>query len=78
MPQSPRAKRSKKSPRAKRTKKSPRLQSCKERLASKIKINMIEYKDGRWKSPKQAIAVSYSQVLKKFPRCKSALRRRSK
>ena len=52
--------------------------TCKQKLASKIKINMTEYKAGRWKSPKQAIAVSYSQVLKKSPKCKSALRRKPK
>ena len=48
--------------------------SCKEKLSEKIRINMREYKEnGRWKSPQQAIAVSYSQVLKKSPSCKKSL-----
>lgn len=57
----------------KKSTRSPRL-SCKEKLSEKIRINMREYSKGRWKSPKQAIAVSYSQVLKKSPSCKKALR----
>jgi hypothetical protein len=47
---------------------------CKEKLSEKIRINMREYRKGRWKSPQQAIAVSYAQVLKKSPSCKKALR----
>jgi hypothetical protein len=30
---------------------------------------MKEYKEGRYKSPKQAIAVAYSQVRKSHPHC---------
>jgi hypothetical protein len=56
----------------KKVKRSPRL-SCKEKLSEKIRINMREYKEGRWVSPQQAIAVAYSQVLKKSPSCKKAL-----
>lgn len=48
----------------------PKSDFCKKQLQKKIKINMGEYKSGRWKSPKQAIAVSYSQVRRKFPQCK--------
>lgn len=43
---------------------------CKKKLKNKIAINMEEYHSGRWSSPKQAVAVSYSQVRKKYPNCK--------
>lgn len=43
---------------------------CKNMLKEKIKINMEELKDGRYKSRSQAIAVSYSQVKKDRPSCK--------
>lgn len=43
---------------------------CKKKLQDKIRINMEEYHEGRWVSPKQAIAVSYSQVRKKYPECR--------
>ena len=49
---------------------------CKQRLSKKISINMKEMKNGRYKSPAQAIAVSYSQVLKEFPRCKRVLKKK--
>ena len=39
---------------------------------------MAEYKRGRWVSPQQAIAVSYSETLKKFPGCKKYLRKSKK
>lgn len=39
---------------------------CRKRLSKKISINIRE---NRW-PPKQAIAVSYSQIRKKFPQCK--------
>lgn len=61
----------------KKVKRSPRL-SCKEKLSEKIRINMREYKEGRWVSPQQAIAVSYSQVLKKSPSCKKVLGSKSR
>jgi len=48
---------------------------CKKYLSKKIAINMNEYKEGRFKSPQQAIAVSYSQVKKKYPSCKKSVRR---
>ena len=35
-------------------------------LKKKIELNMREYKRGRWVSPQQAVAVSYSQTRKKF------------
>lgn len=40
--------------------------NCKCRLSQKIKINIHERKF----SPKQAIAISYSQTKKKYPLCK--------
>ena len=46
--------------------------SCRERLQKKIRTNMHEYAN-----PKQAIAISYSQVLKASPHCKPQLRRKS-
>lgn len=42
---------------------------CRKKLQEKIRINMEEYHSGRWSSPKQAIAVSYSQVSRKYPKC---------
>ena len=42
---------------------------CKDLLQKKIRINILEFKKGRWKSPKQAVAVSYSQIRKRFPEC---------
>lgn len=35
-------------------------------LQKKIRKNIEEYRRGRWVSPQQAIAVSYSQTRKKF------------
>ena len=52
--------------------------SCRDMLSSKIAINMREYKNGRFKSPKQAIAVAYAQVLKQSPGCKRVLSRKTK
>ena len=46
------------------------IEQCKKELQKKIRINMYEYKSGRYKSPKQALAVSYSQIKKKYPSCK--------
>lgn len=42
---------------------------CNDYLQKKIKTNLSEYKKGKYKSPKQAIAVSYTQTSKKYPRC---------
>jgi hypothetical protein len=50
---------------------------CKKYLQKKIRINMNEYKTGRYKSRSQAIAVSYKQVGKKHPACKRILRKKS-
>ena len=59
--------------------KSPRKKSkskCKKYLQKKIGINMSEFKKGRYVSPSQAIAVSYSETLKKFPGCKRVFGKR--
>jgi hypothetical protein len=56
-------------------KKSKKRKSCKARVSDKIRINMKEYKQGVYKSRAQAIAVSYSQILKKYPHCKKSLKR---
>ncbi len=42
---------------------------CQGLLKKKISINMKEYKTGKFVSRPQAVAVSYSQVRKSFPRC---------
>ncbi len=59
--------RKKRSSRAKR--------SCQTKLKNKIRINMTEYKKGRFSSRKQALAVSYAQVKKKYPSCKKYFKR---
>ena len=46
---------------------------CRSYLQKKIKKNMAEYKSGRYSSRAQAVAVSYSQVKKKYPACKRSL-----
>jgi hypothetical protein len=60
-------------------KRSRRLSSkkCKDHLQKKIRINMGEYKSGRYSSRAQAVAVSYAQVKKKYPSCKRYLSRKS-
>ena len=49
--------------------------SCQTKLKNKIRINMAEYKKGRFSSRKQALAVSYAQVKKKSPICKKYFKR---
>ena len=41
------------------------LGKCKQYFQQKVRQNMYEYKEGRWTSRKQALAVSYSQTRKK-------------
>jgi hypothetical protein len=69
----------KRSPRKskKRTsKKSPRKSfirtksACNQALRKKIRLNMDEYKSGRYSSRQQALAVSYSQIKKSNPYCR--------
>lgn len=66
---------SRRSPR--RSSRSPRRRSrvpkktkeCRRFLSRKISRNMDEFKEGRYSSPQQAIAVSYSQVRRRHPSC---------
>jgi Mg-chelatase subunit ChlI len=78
-------KKSKKSPKKSKTPKfgmkkskkpSKKSRKCKDRLGDKIRINMGEFKSGRYKSRQQAIAVSYAQVQKMYPACKRHLKRK--
>ena len=50
---------------------------CRNKLSNKIKINMRETKSGnkRIKSPLQAIAIAYSQIRKKYPKCSKNLKK---
>ena len=41
---------------------------CKFLLQKKIRINMGERKERKWSVP-QALAISYSQIRKKYPEC---------
>ena len=43
--------------------------NCKSLLQDKIRINMRERKDRNWSVP-QALAISYSQIKRKYPTCK--------
>ena len=42
---------------------------CKSELKEKIKINTREYNDGKFANRKQAIAIAYSQIKRKYPQC---------
>lgn len=53
-----------------------RKPTCKSSLSKKISVNMKEYKKGKWKNRKQAIAVSYNQIQKERPGCKKVLKRK--
>ena len=48
---------------------------CKSELKEKIKINMREYKEGKYNSRQQAIAVAYSVLSRKYPNCKKIFNR---
>lgn len=50
---------------------------CNSFLKRKIRKNMDEYKQGRYVSRQQALAVSYSQLKKKSPYCSRYFKRRS-
>ena len=51
---------------------------CQEKLSEKIRINMREFKKGRFQSRNQAIAISYSQVAKMYPECAKVFKRSRK
>lgn len=61
-----------------RSRKQKSKSKCKKYLQDKIRINMDEYKTGRYSSRSQALAVSYSQILNKHPHCKRSLRKSKK
>jgi hypothetical protein len=46
---------------------------CKSALKEKIRENMREYNNGRYANRKQAIAVAYSQINKKYHQCKDKI-----
>ena len=71
------SRRSKRRSKRRSPRKSP-SKKCKEHLQKKIKINMAEYKSGRYSSRAQALAVSYAQVKKKYPSCKRSLTKKRK
>jgi len=43
---------------------------CKNYLTETIKKNLKKYKEGGYKSSRQAIAASYTMTKRKFPKCK--------
>lgn len=47
-------------------------------LQSKVKKNMKEWKNGRWASQKQALAVSYSQTREHYKKIKKSRRYKPK
>ena len=54
-----------------------RMEWCKRKLQEKVAVNINEYRHKRrWVSPLQAVAVSYSQTRKNFPKCKTFLGRK--
>jgi len=53
-------------------------ETCQQRLSKKIGINMSEWKQGRYVSKEQAIAVAYSQINQEYPHCKQHLKKSTK
>lgn len=49
--------------------------ACDKYLKEKIKKNMKEYEMGKYVSRAQALAVSYSQMMKKYSSCKKYYRK---
>jgi hypothetical protein len=45
-------------------------------LKEKIRINLAEYKKGKFVSPLQAIAVSYNELRARYPSCKQVFTKR--
>jgi hypothetical protein len=62
----------------KRSKRGSLKDFCRSKLSNKIKINMKEYKQGnkKIKSAIQAIAIAYSQIKKKYPKCSRSLKKK--
>lgn len=63
---------------SKKLKKKSLKSFCRRKLSKKISINIKEMKSGnkRIKSPRQAIAISYSQIKKKYPKCIKSLKKK--
>ena len=55
-----------------------KIPKCKMLLQEQIRKNIKEYKQGRFVSRAQAIAVAYSQVSKQNPYCRRHLRKKPK
>jgi len=51
---------------------------CLKEFEKKKKINLEEYKKGKYVNNKQALAVTYSQVLKKNPKCEKYIGTKNK
>jgi hypothetical protein len=70
---------SKRSKRSKRSTVSKSVKMCRSKLSNKIKINIKEMKSGskRIKSIPQAIAIAYSQIRKKHPKCSKFLKKKN-
>ena len=49
--------------------------TCQASVSQKIKRNIKEFEKGRYKSPAQAIAVSYSEISRERPGCKRVLKK---
>ena len=47
----------------------PLEKKCNKLFKKKLSTNLGEYKKGRYQNYKQALAVTYSQVLRKDPKC---------
>jgi hypothetical protein len=47
----------------------PLEKKCLKNFNTKLGTNLSEYKKGRYTSYKQALAITYSQVLRKQPKC---------
>ncbi len=47
----------------------PLEKKCNKLFKKKLSTNLGEYKKGRYQNYKQALAITYSQVLRKNPKC---------
>lgn len=63
----------KKSVRKSRRKSVRKSKKCQQNVSKKIAINIDEFKEGRYVSKSQAIAVAYAQVKKRHPECEKYL-----
>ncbi len=49
---------------------------CKDKVGSKIAFTTSEYKQGKYKSRAQAVAVAFKMTTKNHPECKKELRKK--